>query len=104
MDVAIDHSVANPLVNEMENHANDGFNTWQQAKAEFENLKASGAMLGAAVEACQLAVARTDEHATKLHQEDLQLLDEVRHAHGDDLRTEEESANMFTGLGTGAGL
>lgn len=96
MDVAIDHGVADNLIGQCESHADDVLHTWNNTKMEFEQLKASGAMLGAASNSCQVAVDRTDALIRELHRQDKQLFEEVRAAHGDDLRTEEESATMFT--------
>jgi len=99
MDVAIDHGVADNLVSEMDQHVDAMRQTWQSAVREFEDLKASGAMTGAASEACQLAVQRTNEHVEQIVAKDKQLFEDIRAAHADDLHTEEESAGMFSGLG-----
>ncbi|WP_195165918.1 hypothetical protein [Mycobacteroides abscessus] len=98
MDVLIDHEVADNLVNHMDEAKQAVHTTWKQAFQEFEDLKASGAMLGASSDAAQAAAIRTNEHFDQLDQKDTQLLEDVRNAHADDLRTEEESASMFTHL------
>jgi hypothetical protein len=99
-NVAIDHGVAGHLVDQMEQHSDAINQTWQSSRAAFEDLKAAGAMLGQASDACQLAVQRTSEHQAQLHQQEKALFENIRNAHTDDLRVEEESASMFHGLGT----
>ncbi|MBU8820337.1 hypothetical protein KL864_31135 [Mycolicibacterium goodii] len=99
MDVAIDHSVADSLVSQMDSHVDSLHQTWLSSVREFEDLKGSGAMMGAASEACQLAVQRTNEHLEMVIAKDKQLFEDIRAAHADDLHTEEESASMFSGLG-----
>lgn len=100
MDIAIDHGVADNLVSEMEQHVDAMHQTWVSTVRELEDLKASQAMTGAASEACQLAVQRTNEHLEQIVAKDRQLFEDIRAAHADDLRTEEESAGMFSGLGS----
>lgn len=99
MDVSIDHSVPNTMVSEMEQHCDGMQQAWRASVREFEELKGSGAMLGASSETCQLVVQRTNEHVEQLVRKDRQWFEDVTAAHADDLRTEEESAGMFTGLG-----
>lgn len=99
MDVAIDHGVADNMVAQMDGHVDAMHQTWVNTVREFEDLKGSGAMIGAASEACQLAVQRTNEHPERIVAKDKQLFEDIRAAHADDLNTEEESAGMFNGFG-----
>ncbi|ASL18390.1 hypothetical protein [Mycobacterium intracellulare] len=95
MDVLIDHAAANATVSQIDEHREARYHLWQQLLREFEDLKASGAMLGQASEACQLAVMRVNDEVERQNQSEIQLIEHIRSALADDLHNEAESAALF---------
>lgn len=101
-EVMIDHVAVNHTVDTLDTQRESRMSAWHQIRGEFESLKASGAMLGTASDACQMSVMRVDEEVTTQNQHEITLFESIRHAVEDDRITEEESSQMFTALGGNA--